>query len=62
MEQGQPQDDGWEAAEAALKAAQNLPGGQARFDALRKAGELRFAADERRRARRELDGKKIAPK
>jgi hypothetical protein len=58
MEQGQPQDDGWEAAQAALKAAQNLPSGPARFDALRKAGQLRFAADEKRRALRELDGKR----
>lgn len=58
MEQVQPQDDGWEAAQAALKAAQSLPGGPARVDALRKAGELRFAADEKRRARRELDEKR----
>jgi hypothetical protein len=32
-----------------LKAAQELLGGAERFDALRKAGQLRFDADKRRR-------------
>jgi hypothetical protein len=55
----QPEDDGWEAAQAALAAAQNLPVGSERLVALRKAGKLRFEADEKRRIR-ERDEK--APK
>jgi hypothetical protein len=40
----------WQAAEAALRDAQQLPGGPERIEALRKAGQLRFDADKRRRA------------
>jgi hypothetical protein len=43
----------WEAAQAALEAAQKLPGGPERFDALRKAGQMRYDADRRRRAIRD---------
>jgi hypothetical protein len=39
----------WEAAEAALKAAQKLPGGAERYQALKHAGQLRYNADKRRR-------------
>jgi hypothetical protein len=38
------------AAEAALSAAQRMPGGPERIAALRRAGQMRFDADERRRA------------
>jgi hypothetical protein len=38
------------AAEAALSAAQRMPGGSERIAALRRAGQMRFDADERRRA------------
>jgi hypothetical protein len=51
MKNTQPEDDGWEAAQAALAAAQNLPAGSERLTALRKAGQLRFEADEKRRMR-----------
>ena len=61
MKKGQPQDDEWETAQAAFKAAQDLPTGPERFDALRKAGQLRFEADEKRRVLRERD-EKNAPK
>jgi hypothetical protein len=60
IKRAQPEDDGWEAAQAALAAAQNLPVGSERFDALRKAGQLRFEANEKRRVIRERDEK--APK
>jgi hypothetical protein len=40
----------WQAAEAALKDAQKLPGGPARFEALKKAGQLRYEAGKRRRS------------
>ena len=40
----------WQAAQAALEAAQRLPGGAERFEALRHAGQLRYDADKRRRA------------
>jgi hypothetical protein len=40
----------WQAAQEALRAAQKMPGGPERFDALRKAGQMRFDADRRRRA------------
>jgi hypothetical protein len=47
----------WQAAEAALRAAQKLPGGIERFEALRKAGQLRYDADKRRREiRNEVGG------
>jgi hypothetical protein len=44
---------GWRAAEEALAAAQQMPVGSDRVAALKKAGQLRFEADERRRLRRE---------
>jgi hypothetical protein len=34
-------DDDWIAAQAALQAAQELPGGSERFEALKRAGQLR---------------------
>ena len=40
----------WKAAEAALAAAQKMPGGPERFEALKRAGQLRYEADKRRRA------------
>ena len=39
----------WEAAEEALKAAQNMPGGPERIAALKKAGQMRFDAFEKKR-------------
>jgi len=46
-------EEDWDAAQAALKAAQEMPGGPERFDALRKAGQMRYDADQRRRAIRD---------
>ena len=43
----------WEAAQAALFAARKMPRGTERTEALRKAGQLRFEADKRRRQREE---------
>ncbi len=40
----------WEAAQAALRAAMEIPGGEERVEALKKAGRLRYRADQRRRA------------
>jgi hypothetical protein len=40
----------WIAAEAELDAARKLPGGPERTEALRRAGRLRYEADERRHA------------
>jgi len=37
------------AAEEALKAAQDMPGGPERIAALRKAGQMRFDASEKKR-------------
>jgi hypothetical protein len=51
----EPEVDGWDQAEAALAAAQQMPGGPERIAALRKAGQLRFRADERRRAIRDQE-------
>jgi hypothetical protein len=51
----EPEVDSWEDAEAALAAAQQMPGGAERDAALRKAGQLRFRADERRRAIRDQE-------
>jgi len=51
----EPNVDGWNEAEAALAAAQQMPGGPERIAALKKAGQLRFAADERRRAIRDQE-------
>jgi hypothetical protein len=39
----------WEAAEEALKAAQKMPGGSERIAALKKAGQMRFDAFEKKR-------------
>ena len=39
----------WRAAQAALNDAQKLPGGPERFEALKRAGQLRYEADQRRR-------------
>jgi hypothetical protein len=42
--------DGWDEAEAALAAAQQMPGGPERIAALKKAEQLRFRAEERQGA------------
>jgi hypothetical protein len=57
MKTSEPQleDVGWAAAEAALAAAQQMPGGRERIAALKEAGLLRFKADERRRAIRDQE-------
>jgi hypothetical protein len=49
------EDVGWVAAEAALAAAQQMPGGRERIAALKEDGLLRFEADERRRAIRDQE-------
>jgi hypothetical protein len=51
----EPEVDDWDEAEAALAAAQQMPGGPERVAALKKAGQLRFTADERRRAIRDQE-------
>jgi hypothetical protein len=51
----EPEDDDWAAAEAALAAAQRMPGGPERIAALKEAGLLRFKADERRKAIRDQE-------
>ena len=48
-------DYGWNEAEAALAAAQQMPQGPERIDALKKAGQLRFEADEHRKAMRDQE-------
>jgi hypothetical protein len=40
----EPEVVGWDEAEAALAAAQQMPGGPERVAALKKAGQLRFRA------------------
>ena len=50
IEKPEPVVDGWAEAEAALAAAQRMPGGLERIVALKKAGLLRRKADERRTA------------
>jgi hypothetical protein len=47
--------DGWDEAEAALAAARQMPGGPERIAALKKAGQLRFSADELRRVIRDQE-------
>jgi hypothetical protein len=42
-------DEELRAAEDALRAAQNMPGGPERIAALRKAGQMRFDAYEKKR-------------
>jgi hypothetical protein len=49
----------WRAAEAALAAAQQMPAGPARFAALKKAGQLRLKADERRMRKEQRDRDKF---
>jgi hypothetical protein len=51
----EPEVDGWDEAEAALAAAQQMPGGPERVAELKKAGQLRFRADESRRAIRDQE-------
>jgi hypothetical protein len=51
----EPKVDGWDEAEAALAAARQMPGGPERIAALKKAGQLRIRADERRRAIRDQE-------
>jgi hypothetical protein len=41
-------DQEWEAAQAALEAARQLPVGAERAEALKKAGKLRYDADKNR--------------
>ena len=55
IDEPEPKVDGWDEAEAALAAAQQMPGGPERVAALKKAGQLRFEADERRRAIRDQE-------
>jgi hypothetical protein len=50
----------WEAAEEALKAAQKMLGGPERIAALRKAGQMRFDAYEKKRHLEEGRSYKIA--
>ncbi len=42
----------WQAAEAALAAAQKMPGSQERIEALKRVGRLRYDADKRRRSQK----------
>ncbi len=44
----------WEAAQDALRAAMAIPSGEERVEALKKAGRLRYRADQRRRAFEEV--------
>ena len=55
IKKSDPYDNRWAAADAALAAAQQMPGGPERVAALKKAGQLRFRADERRRAIRDQE-------
>jgi hypothetical protein len=48
-------DYGWNEAVAALAAAQQMSQGPERIAALKKAGQLRFEADERRKAMRDQE-------
>ncbi len=47
--QSEELDEELRAAEEALKAAQNMPGGPERIAALKKAGQMRFDAYEKKR-------------
>jgi hypothetical protein len=42
----------WEVAQAALEAARQLPASAERFEALKKAGQLRYEADKKRKPER----------
>jgi hypothetical protein len=44
-------DEEWEVAQAAFEAARQLPAGAERFEALKKAGRLRYEADKKRNDR-----------
>jgi hypothetical protein len=55
IDEPEPDVGGWNEAEAALAAAQQMPEGPERVAALKKAGQLRFRADERRRANRDQE-------
>jgi hypothetical protein len=55
IKQPETEDEDWAAAEAALAAAQQMSGGPERVAALKQAGQLRFRADERRRAIRDQE-------
>jgi hypothetical protein len=44
-------DEEWDVAQAALEAARRLPAGPERFEALKKAGQLRYEADKKRNER-----------
>jgi hypothetical protein len=44
-------DEEWKIAQAAFEAARQLPPGAARFEALKKAGQLRYEADKKRNNR-----------
>jgi hypothetical protein len=44
-------DEEWDMAEATLEAARQLPAGAERFEALKKAGQLRYEADKKRNER-----------
>jgi hypothetical protein len=48
VKKSKSKDKVWRAAEAALAAAQQMPGGPARAAALKEAGQLRLKADDRR--------------
>ena len=43
-------EEDWLAADAALTDAQKMPGGAERIEALKRAGQLRYEADKRRRS------------
>ena len=46
---GQRVEKEWRCAEAALSAAREMPAGPERIEALKRAGRLRYNADQRRR-------------
>jgi hypothetical protein len=52
---GEPERKGWDEAEQALASAQLMPVGPKRIAALKKAGRLRFSADEQRRKIRDQE-------
>jgi hypothetical protein len=54
-------DDDWIAAQAALEAARQLPVGAERFEALKKAGQLRYDADRKRERHADRASKQDAP-
>jgi len=59
MKRTSSKDKDWRAAEAALAAARQMPGGPARVAALKEAGQLRFRADQRRLRKEQRDRDKI---